>query len=56
MNIEDGSFRYLYAQVYKALPDRCKFVYAKDDLVKLKDLVNKTDVIESCTREKINSD
>ena len=36
------------------LLDRSKFVRSHDELAKLKDFLNKTDVIESCTREKMN--
>ena len=35
--------------------DRSKFVCTHDDLAKLKDFVNKTDVIESCSRERMNT-
>ena len=54
-NIEDGRFRYFYAHENNTLLDRPKLVCNKDDLTKLKDILNKTDVIESCSRERMNT-
>ena len=54
-NIEDGGFRYFYAHENNILLDRSKLVCTHDDLAKLKDFVNKTDVIESCSRERMNT-
>ena len=51
-NIEDGGFRYFHAHGNKALLDRSKLVCTHDDLAKLKDILNKTDVIESCSRKR----
>ena len=48
--IEDGRFRYFYANKNKTLLDRSKFVCTHDHLVKLKDVFNQYDVIESCSR------
>ena len=48
-NIEDGGFRYFYAHENNALLDRSKLVCTHDNLAKLKDFLNKTDVIESCS-------
>ena len=53
-NIEDGGFRYFYAHENNTLLDRPKLVCTRDDLAKLKDILNKTDVIESCSREKLS--
>ena len=53
-NIEDGGFRYFYAHENNTLLDRSKLVCTQDDLAKLKDFLNKTDVMESCSREKLN--
>ena len=53
-NIEDGGFRYFYAHENKTLLDRFKLVCTHDDFTKLKDFLNKTDVIESCSRKKHN--
>ena len=54
-NIEDGGFRYFYAHENNTLLDRSKHVCTHDELAKLKDFRNKTDVIESCTRERMNT-
>ena len=53
-NIEDGGFRYFYAHENNNLLDRSKLVRTHDDLAKLKHFLNKTDVIEPCSREKMN--
>ena len=53
-NIEDGGFRYFYAHENNTLLDRSKLVCTHDDLAKLKDFLNKTNVIESCSRERMN--
>ena len=37
------------------LLDQSKLVCTKDDLANLKDFLNKTDVIESCSRERMNT-
>ena len=54
-NIEDGGFRCFYAHENKTLLDRSKLVCSHEDLAKLKDFLNKTDVIESCSRERRNT-
>ena len=54
-NIEDGGLRYFYAHENNTLLDRSKLVCTHDDLAKLKDFLNKTDVIESCSRERLNT-
>ena len=54
-NIEDGGFRYFYAHENNTLLDRSKHVCTHDDLAKLKDFLNQTDVIESCSRERMNT-
>ena len=54
-NIEDGGFRYFYAHENNTMLDRSKLVCTHDDLAKLKDFLNKTDVIESCGRERNNT-
>ena len=50
-NIEDGGLRYFYAHKNNTLLDRSKLVCTHDDLTKLTDFLNKTEVIESCSRE-----
>ena len=54
-NIEDGGFRYFYAHENNTLLDRSKLVCMHDDLAKLKVFLNKTDVIETCSRERTNT-
>ena len=54
MNIEDGKFRYFYAHENNTLLEQSKLVSNKDDLLKLKEILKKTDVIESCTKERSN--
>ena len=54
-NLEDGRFRYLSAHENNTLLDRSKLVCTHDDLAKLKDFLNKTDVIESCSRKRMNT-
>ena len=51
-NIEDGMFRYFYAHENNTLLEQSKFVSNKDDMTKLKEILKKTDVIESCTKER----
>ena len=53
--IEDGGFRYFYPHETNTLLDRSKLVCTHDDLAKLKNFLNKTDVIESCSRERMNT-
>ena len=52
---EEGEFRNFYAHENNTLLDRSKFVCTHDDLAKLKDFLNKTDVIESCSPERMNT-
>ena len=54
-NRKDGGFRYFYALKNNTLLDRSKLVRTRDDLGKLKDFLNKNDVIESCSRERMNT-
>ena len=54
-NIEDGKFRYFYAHENNTLLEQSKFVSNKDEMVKLKEILKKTDVIESCTKERSNT-
>ena len=50
--IEDGKFRYFYAHENNTLLVQSKLVSNKDDMTKLKEILKKTDVIESCTEER----
>ena len=54
-NIEDGGLRYFYAHENKTLLERSKLVCTQDNLAKLKDFLNQTDVIESLNRESANT-
>ena len=54
-NIEDGGFRYFNAYENKAPLDRSKLVCTRDDSAKIKDFFNKFDVMESCSRERMNT-
>ena len=53
-NIEDGGFRYFYAHENNTLLDRSKLVCTHHDLTKLKEFLNKTDVIEIRSQESVN--
>ena len=54
-NIEDGGFRYFYAHENNTLLDRSKLACTHDDLAKVKDFLNQTDVIESCSWERTST-
>ena len=54
-NLEHGGFRYFYAHENNTLLDRSKHVCTHDNLAKLKDFLNKTDVIGSCSQERMNT-
>ena len=54
-NTEDGGFRYFYAHENETLLYRSKLVCTHDDVAKLKDFLNKTDVIESSSQERMNT-
>ena len=54
-NIEDGGFRYFDAHENKTLLDLSKLVCTREQLAKLKVFLNKTDVIDSCSREKLST-
>ena len=54
-NIEDGKFRYFYAHEVNTLLEQSKILSNKDDMTKLKESLKKTDVIESCTKERSNT-
>ena len=53
--IEDGGFRYFYAHENNTLLDRPILMCTNDDLAKLKNFLNQTDVIESCSGERMNT-
>ena len=53
--IEDGKFRYFCPHENNTLLEQSKLVSNKDDIAKLKEILKKTDVIESCTKERSNT-
>ena len=54
-NIEGGKFRYFYAHENNTLLEQSKLVSNKDNMAKLEEILKKTDVIESCTKERSNT-
>ena len=54
-NLEEGGFRYFYAHENNNLQDRSKLVCTHDNLPMLKEFLNKTDVNDSCSRERLNT-
>ena len=54
-NMEDGGFTYLHAHEINTLLDWSKLECTKCGLAKLKYNINKSDVNESCSRQKKNS-
>ena len=54
-NTGTGGFTCFYAHERNALLDWSKLVCTWDDLAKLKDFLNKSGVIESCSRERMNA-
>ena len=54
-NIEDGKFRYFYAHENNTLLEQSKLLSNKNYLTKLKEILKKTDLIESCTKERSNT-
>ena len=54
-NIEDGGFIYFFAHENNTLLDRSKILCTRDNLAKPRDILNKSDVIESCNGEKLST-
>ena len=54
-SIEDGKFRYFHAHENNTLLEQSNLVSSKDDMAKLKEILKKTDVIGSCTKERSNT-
>ena len=54
-NIEDGKVRYLFAHENNTLLEQSNLVSNKDDMAILKQILKKTDVIESCAKERSNT-
>ena len=51
-NIEDGMCRYFYAHENNTIMEKSKLVCTPDDIVNLKEKLQKMDVIDLCTRER----
>ena len=54
-NIEDGKFRYFCPLENNTVLEQSKVVSNKDDMAQLKEILKKTVVIESCTKETFNT-
>ena len=54
-NNEDRKFRYFYAHENNTLLEQSKLVSNKDHMAKLKEILKKTDVIDTCTKERSNT-
>ena len=54
-NIEDGKFRYFDAHENNTPLEQSKLVGNKDEMTKLKEILKKTYVIESCTKKRSNT-
>ena len=54
-NIEDGMCRYFYAHENNTIMERAKFVFTQADMTKLKDRMQKMDIVDLCTRERANT-
>ena len=50
-NVEDGTCRYYYAHENNTMMERSKLVATKEDLVKIKNVLNNIDMIEACTKK-----
>ena len=53
--IEDEKFRYFYAHENNTLSEQSKLVSNKNYMAKLREILQKTDIIESCTKERSNT-
>ena len=51
-NIEDGMCRYFYAHENNTIMEKSKLVCTPDDIVSLKEKIQKMDIIDLCTRER----
>ena len=51
-NTEEEKIRYFHAHEDNTLSQQAKLVSTKDEMAKFKEILKKTDVIESCTRER----
>ena len=53
-NIEDGMCRYFYAHENNTIMERAKLLFTQADMTNLKDRMQKTDIVDICTRERAN--
>ena len=54
-NVEGGSSRYFYAHEDNTVMERSKLVCTQADMTNLKDRMQKTDIVDICTRERTNT-
>ena len=54
-NIEDGMCRYFYAHENNTVMERSKLVCTQTDMTNLKDRMQKMDIVDLCTRERVNT-
>ena len=54
-NVEDGSCRYFYAHQNNTVMERSKLVCTPDDIINLKEKLQKMDIVDLCTRERANA-
>ena len=54
-NIEDGMCRYFYAHENNTIMEKSKLVCTPDDIASLKEKIQKMDIIDLCTRERVNA-
>ncbi len=54
-NVEDGSCRYFYAHENNTLMERSKLVCKPGEIIKLKEKIQKMDIVDLCTRERSNT-
>ena len=53
-NVEDGSCRYFYAHENNTLMEMSKLVCTRDDIINLKEKLQKMDIVDLCTKESQN--
>ena len=54
-NVKDASCRYFYAHENNTLMERSKLVCTPDDIINLKEKLQKLDIVELCTLERANT-
>ena len=54
-NIDDGMCRYFYAHENNTIMERAKLVCTQADMTNLKDRMQKMDIVDICTRERVNT-